>query len=249
VETRATVVARGRHDQDAPPGAIANHVRKQRMSSARRGKLPAADIDDVGALLRRLNNGPCEIQLRTGLERLLAHGLKDRQKDAAAARRDTRHKPVVLAEDHAGDVGTVPADGAEVNGPRHQGLSPRQVRAFQARVKEINRPVQHGDANRGITQGLGPEFSDSREEAHDDIDLSQRALSWASVTRLMGYFNLQRRECNAFPPKKHCRRPEHQKLGRFRAVGGTTPLRLKDFDKTQSLAGGLASRHQTKEQD
>jgi hypothetical protein len=59
VETCAPVVARGGDDQDAAPGAIADHVRKQRVSRARRGELSAADVDDVGALLHRLSNRPC----------------------------------------------------------------------------------------------------------------------------------------------------------------------------------------------
>jgi hypothetical protein len=87
VEACATVVARGGDDQDAAPGTIADDVRQQRVGSARRGELSAADVNDVSTLLHRLGDGPCEIELRTGLKGLLTDGPKDRQEDAAAARR------------------------------------------------------------------------------------------------------------------------------------------------------------------
>ena len=168
MEARATVVARGGDDQDAAPGAIADHVGQQRMGSARRGELSAADVNDVGALLYGLGDGPCEIELRTELNRLLTDGLKNRHENASAERREARHESVVLAEDHAGDVGTVLAGWPAVGRPRHQGFHLREVRKFQTRVRAVNRAVQDCNAHRGIAAGLGPEFSESGEDVHDD---------------------------------------------------------------------------------
>lgn len=73
------------------------------------------------------------------------------------------------AEDQAGDMGSVPAGRATVDRPRHQGFASREVRAVEALVGEIDRPIQHGDADGRVAEGLGPELSDSGEQGHDWI--------------------------------------------------------------------------------
>lgn len=117
-------------------------------------------------------------------------------------RRNARYGTIVSAKDHTGDVGTMPAGRAEVGGRRHQSFSPHKVGVVQARMGEINRPVQHGDADRRIAHGLGPEFSDSGEEAHDYAGLAQMVQPRTAVATPRVNPNLQRGDCKIFPPKK-----------------------------------------------
>ena len=155
VNAFAAVVADRGDDQHVLVGAILDCAREQRVRLARGGELAGADVDDVGAGLDRLQHRAGDVELGAGRETALVG--EDRRDQAGAARRDAPHRAVVLAEDDARDVRAVarsrPASACRIGGRRQM----REMRAAEAGMLFVDRPVEDRDADSGIAARLRPE--------------------------------------------------------------------------------------------
>ena len=67
MKARAPVIAGRRHDQDPTPNTLADGIAQDGIRPAPGGKFATADIDDIGPVLSRLNQGPRQVKLRASL--------------------------------------------------------------------------------------------------------------------------------------------------------------------------------------
>jgi hypothetical protein len=107
VQTLATLVTSSGNDKDIAVSAILDNVGEQWMGSARGREFAPADINNVSACLRGLRDGAGKVELRTGRDRTLGSISENGHNQATTLRRNPFDWPVVLAEDHTGDMGAV----------------------------------------------------------------------------------------------------------------------------------------------
>ena len=163
MQTIASVIAGSRHHQDVSLGAGSDGFFEQRLRIASRAQLAAADVDDMRAVFDRLQDRARQIDLRTHDQRVLRPAGKDRRNDAAAGRRDPLDGAARLPENNAGDMGAVSAGRPGVGAGRHERFDRCKPRTGKARMREIDRPIKHGDANARVAARFGPDRAEIQD--------------------------------------------------------------------------------------
>jgi hypothetical protein len=138
----AVVTGRGHHEH-AVRRAQPQGVGQQDVRLPGRRPLAPADGDDVRARRHRRLDRPREVQLGQSQPLVSKH----RHDQPAAAGRHPFHRRARSTEDHAGDVRAVQRHQARPGGLPHQRVEHPQLRAREARVRQVDRPVEHRDAH------------------------------------------------------------------------------------------------------
>jgi hypothetical protein len=157
METFAAFVTCSGNDKDVVDRTVPNGIGEELMSSARRGEFTAADIYDMSSRLYSLRDCSGEIELGAGSYRTIGSSSENWHNQTTTIRRDPFERPVMLTENHTGDVSAMFAGWPEAGGTGHQSVEPSQVCGSKARMRLINWAVQDGDAHATIAQSLIPE--------------------------------------------------------------------------------------------
>ncbi len=78
METLTALIARGGYNKNAISCTALNGIGEEWISSARWGKLPPADVDNVSTFLNGLCDGSCQVKLGAGGNRAINSICEDR---------------------------------------------------------------------------------------------------------------------------------------------------------------------------
>jgi hypothetical protein len=161
--TVAAVIAGGRHQQHVPLGARLDGLREQGLGFADAAQLTAADVDDVRAVFDGLQDRARQVELRAHDQGVLRPVGEDRDKSAAARRRDAFDRAARLSKDDAGNVSAVAGGRSVARISRRQRLDLSKRRAGKARVGSVDGAIQDGNANGWIAARFRPKRVEAQQ--------------------------------------------------------------------------------------
>lgn len=110
----------------------------------------------MGAELDRLENGSCQVDLRTNDDSIVSPVGEYRENNAGTARRDAFDRATGLAENKARNMRAV-AGGRTIGCGRSDECSLTiEVSALQRRMTSIHRAIEESDADVGLTPRFRP---------------------------------------------------------------------------------------------
>src|ERR1700722_4748754 len=107
VETIAPLIPSGRDDQDALPVTLIQHVPQDGMCDPGGTEFPAANVDNVGAVIDCCPDRMSQLILRATQDRAVCRVAKDWNQQTPAARSYSPNAALMLREDDAGYMRSV----------------------------------------------------------------------------------------------------------------------------------------------